>query len=71
MLDKRAEVDIIQALDRIVEDCVQDVVDCGSKLVASDGADEEVGSSRFARGGVLCPEFLALMGSGASRYNRI
>jgi hypothetical protein len=70
-LDKRAEVNTIQALNQIVKDCLEDVVNGGSKLVASDGTDEAVGSPRFARGGVLCPYFLALMGGGAGRYNGI
>ena len=40
-------------------------------MVASDGTYKVVGSPRFVRGGVLCPESLALMGSGANRYNGI
>jgi hypothetical protein len=71
VLDKHAEVDTIQALNQIVKDCIEYVVNGGSKLVASDGRDEAVGSPCFARRGVLCPELLALMGSGAGRYNGI
>ena len=71
MVEKCAEVDTVQALNWIVKDGIEYVVDGSSKLVASDGADKVVGSPRFARGGVLCPEFLVLMGSGAGRYNRI
>ena len=71
MVEKCAEVDTVQALDWIVEDGVEYVVDGGSKLVASDGTYKLVGSPRFVRGGVLCPESLALMGSGANRYNGI
>ncbi len=40
-------------------------------MVTSDGADKAVGSPRFARGGVLCPELFALMGGGAGRDNGI
>ncbi len=71
MVDKHAEVDTIQALDWFVKDCVEDDVDGGSKLVTSDGTDKAVATPCFARRGVLCPEFLALMGSSANRYNWI
>ncbi len=33
--------------------------------------DKVVVSPRFARGGVLCPELLVLMGGGAGRLNGI
>ncbi len=69
VLDKHAEVNTVQALDRIVDDCVAYVVNGSSKLVASDGADKVVGSPHFTHRGVLCPEFLTLMGGGAGRYN--
>jgi hypothetical protein len=67
VVDKRAEVDTVQALNWIIEDDIEYVIDGSSNLVASDGADKAVSSPRFARGGVLCPEFLALMGRGAGR----
>jgi hypothetical protein len=57
--------------DLIVKDRVEYIVDGGSKLVASDGMDKAVASPRFAGGGILCPELLTLMGSGAGRYNGI
>jgi hypothetical protein len=71
VLDKCAEVDTVQALDWIVEDCIEDVVDGNCKLVASDGADKAVGIPCFACRGVLCLEFLALKGGGAGRYSGI
>ncbi len=71
VVDKRAEVNTIQAVNWIVKNSIEYVVDCGSKLVASDDADKAIGSPRFACGCVLCPEFLALMGGGAGRYNGI
>ncbi len=40
-------------------------------MVASDGTDKVVGSPNFARGGVLCPEFPALIAGGAGRDNWI
>ncbi len=39
VLNKHAEVDTVQTLDRIVEDSVEDVVNGSSKLVASDVTD--------------------------------
>ncbi len=71
MVDKHAKVNAVQTTDWIVEDGVEYVADGGSKLVGSDGADKAVGSPRLACGGVLCPEFLALMGGGTGRYNGI
>ncbi len=65
------QLNSIQALNQIVEDSIEDVVDGGSESVASDGLDEAVGSPCFARGGVLRPEFLTLMGSGTGRDNWI
>ncbi len=55
MLYKHAEVDTIQPIDWIVKDCIVDVIDGSSKLVASNGTDEAVGSPCFAHRGVLCP----------------
>ncbi len=40
VLDKHAKVDTVQALNRIVEDCVEYVVNGSSKLVVSDGTDK-------------------------------
>jgi hypothetical protein len=65
--DKRAEINTVQTLNRIVKDCIEEIVNGGNKLVASDGTDKAVGSPCFACRGVLCLEFLALMGSGAGR----
>ncbi len=71
VVDKRAEVDTVQALNWIVKDLNKDIINGSSKLVASDGTDKVVGRPRFSRGGVLCLEFLAMMGGGAGRYNRV
>jgi hypothetical protein len=64
-------VDTVQALNWIIKDIIEDVVNGGSKLVMSDGTEEAVGSPCFGCGGILCPEFLPLIGSGAGRYNGI
>ncbi len=71
MVNKRAQVDTIQALDRIVKDGIEYVVDGSSILVTSDGTNKVVGSPRFAHGGVLCLELIMLMGGGIGRYNGI
>ncbi len=65
------QIDTIQALNWGVKDGVEYVVNGSGKLIASDGTDEAVGSPRFARRGVLCPEFLALMSGGTGRDNWI
>ncbi len=55
MLYKRAEVNAVQPLDQIAKDCIEDIINGGSKSVTSDGMDEAVGSPRFVHRGVLCP----------------
>ncbi len=71
VLNKRAQINTIQALNWIVKDGVEYIIDDDGKFVASNGMDEAVGSPRFACRGVLCPEFHALMGGGAGRDNWI
>jgi hypothetical protein len=57
VLDQRVEVDAVESFRRIIEDGVVNVVECGGKLVSSDGKEEVVGSPCFARGDVDGTQF--------------